>query len=75
MPDAGETADRFEAYYQAALDKGADPLILLFVIVILVGLLILGLKFWLDYRTTVARIRPLLVFMFGVFTYVLNTLP
>lgn len=57
MPDPGDTEERFRAYYQAALDKGADPLVLLFVMVILVGLFVLALKFWLDYRTKVARIR------------------
>lgn len=57
MPGIEDTEERFRAYYQAALDKGADPLVLLFVVVLIIALLVLGLKFWLDYRTTVARIR------------------
>ena len=57
MPDPGDTEERFRAYYEAALAKGADPLVLLFVMVIIIALLVLGLKFWLDYRTKIARIR------------------
>ena len=57
MPNPGDTEERFRAYYEAALAKGADPLVLLFVMVIIIALLVLGLKFWLDYRTKIARIR------------------
>jgi len=57
MPNPGDTEERFRAYYEAALAKGADPLVLLFVMVIIIALLVLGLKFVLDYRTKIARIR------------------
>jgi hypothetical protein len=53
MPDGEDivdASDRFNAYYQAALDKGADPLVLFLFIIVIVGLFVLGLWIWTQYR-------------------------
>ena len=60
MPDDEDivgTSEKLNAYYQAALEKGADPIVLMVVIILLVLLLVVGLKIYTDYRMRMARLR------------------
>lgn len=55
--DVNDAVDKFGAYYQAALDSGADPLILMLFVLILVGLFVLAIWIVVNYRIQVKRLQ------------------